>query len=131
MRPLRKLSVAVLFAAMMGCAAGEELPRTYYVTGTAYDADGKPLTEGLVHFQHASDSTFTVSGSIGPNGSFTLKTLKGKSMLEGAPEGEYQVTIIPGVPKGQHGAAPAIVFPQTFRVEAKENTFELRPGKPE
>jgi hypothetical protein len=128
MRLVHRASLAMLLLVLIGCA-GEQLPTTYSVTGKAYDMEGNPLAEGMVQFKHPSDTTLSIVGEIDKEGSFALKTLKGKWTLKGAPEGEYEVVVLPGVPKGQHAALPEITFPQSFRVEPKENTFELRPGK--
>ena len=47
--------------------------------------------------------------------------------FDGVPEGEYQATVVPGDLKGPNTASPAYICLQTFHVEARENTFELRP----
>jgi hypothetical protein len=130
MRPFQGLSLAVLLAAFTGCGGdGEQLLKTYPVTGKAFDAAGKPMTEGTVHFRHATDAALTINGPIGKTGSFTLKTYQGRWTHDGAPEGDYQALIFPPIPKGQQVAPLPITIPQTFHVVVeKENNFELRPG---
>jgi protocatechuate 3,4-dioxygenase beta subunit len=123
-------ALAFVFALVLGagCAGGEKPPQTFSVTGKVYDRDGKPLSGGMVQFQHATDLTLTVTGEIQPDGSFTLQTFKGKKALPGAIEGEYTATAMLPIPAGEHAPPPPITFDQKILIEAKENTIELRPS---
>jgi hypothetical protein len=121
--------LAGLFVLAAGCGKDANLPRTYPVSGKAFGPDGKPLTSGQVQFQHATDLTITVVGDVGSDGSYSLRTIAGKRTLSGAPEGEYTVTIALPIPPGEHAAPRPITFAQPFRVEAKESTIDLRPGR--
>ncbi len=121
------LALAGLFVLVAGCAGGDKLPKLHPVSGKAYGRDGKPLSRGTVQFQHATDTTLTVTGDIQPDGSFTLQTIKGKQLLPGAIEGDYTATVSLPIPEGEHAPPPPISYSRTFHVEAKENVFELRP----
>jgi hypothetical protein len=101
------------------------------VTGSAKFKDGKPATGGAIQFSPVSDTSYTVSGDLKADGSFTLFTVKGSDRVPGAPEGEYRVTVQLPIPASQ-GTVPPITLPKTYRVEPKENTFAIEippPGK--
>ena len=128
MNRLSALALAVALVIGSGCTGGEKLSKTFPVTGKVFGRDGKPLTGGMVQFQHTTDLTLTVTGEIQPDGSFTLQTIKGKQVLPGAIEGEYTATAMLPIPAGEHAPPRPITFPQTIRIEAKDNAIELRPA---
>ncbi len=120
-----------------GCG-GPALPRTYPVSGTVVYKNGQPMKGGSVQFETTADPLLRVVGDIGDDGTFRLRTLKDNARADGAPEGEYRVFVQPPLvndPRGglkvAHKGVPAIVLPQTYRVEAKENTLKIElPAAP-
>lgn len=115
--------------ALAGCGSGTVLPPTVAVTGTVYDGKGNPLKGGMVQFTHATDTTLSVSGRVGEDGNFTLKTVKDRGESPGAPAGEYRVTILPPLTTGQSGGEP-IELPGSAKVADQPVRFELRPKQP-
>jgi len=81
-----------VWAALAGCHNADSLPSltVYEVKGKVLLADGKPLNSGWVYFVPKGDLTITPSGTIGPDGSFSLVT---GGSGDGAPPGEYKVRI--------------------------------------
>jgi hypothetical protein len=91
---------------------------------------GKPVTGGAIQFSPVADASYTVSGDLRDDGSFTLYTFRGNDRVAGAPEGEYRVTVLLPLPADQK-AVPGVVLPKNYKVEAKDNTFAieiLNPG---
>src|SRR5947208_3395231 len=82
-----------------GCGRQSSLPRTYKVTGTVKATDGLEVANGAIQFASLSDSSFTASGDVGTDGSFQLSTVQGNARVNGIPEGEYRVTVIPPLGK--------------------------------
>ncbi|HEV3439527.1 MAG TPA: hypothetical protein VG122_19335 [Gemmata sp.] len=116
---------ALLGLATVGCGnSSSTLPPTYPVTGSVNYKGGGPVAGGAVQFTPVSDPSFSVSGEINDDGSFTLYTVKGNERVKGAPEGEYKVTVQPPIP-ADHRAVPAIALPKTFHIEAKDNSFSI------
>jgi len=75
-----------------GCGGPGPYTGTLYpVKGQVLLADGKPLTGGFVQFI-PKQGGLPATGSIGPDGTFSLKSLKNR---EGAAPGEYKVRIEP------------------------------------
>jgi hypothetical protein len=112
-----------------GSGGSAQLAQTYKVTGSVVFKGGKPVTGGAIQFSPVSDTSYTVSGDIKDDGSFTLFTVKGTDRVSGAPEGEYRVTVLLPLPPDQK-AIPGIVLPQTYRVEARDNTFAFEIAEP-
>ncbi|MDB5310014.1 MAG: hypothetical protein JWO38_4216 [Gemmataceae bacterium] len=123
------LGVVLGFAAA-GCGGSREsLPPTYPVSGSVKYKGGRPVAGGAVQFAPLADSSYTVSGDINDDGSFTLTTVKGTDRVAGAPEGEYRVTVMPPIP-ADHRAVPAVIMSQTYRVEPRDNTFPIEVPMP-
>lgn len=120
--------LAGLMLAILGCG-GSTLPPTHEVTGTVSDAKGKPYNGGMVQFTSPADSTLTVTGMIASDGKYALKTAQGRNLGQGAPEGEYKVTLIPPISSDQTGAPPS-ELPGLARVKAGANRIDLRVGTP-
>jgi len=125
----RLLMFAGLLAFLVvGCGPKENVPKTYPVTGKVVDAKGNPVKAGSVQFESKTDTTTTVIGEIQPDGNFSLRTFNNKMNAQGAQEGEYKVTInLPGV--DMTNIPPPIIMPKPYRVEPKENNFELKLPK--
>ena len=112
-----------------GCGSGAALPKTYPASGKVVYKNGKPMTGGSIEFSTTADPLLRVVGTIGSDGSFTLRSTKDNAGADGAPAGEYRVVVQPPLvndPRGglkeAHKGVPAIVLPQKYRLEAKENT---------
>lgn len=127
----RMLFLLVGMLLIVGCGGGTKtgsIAKTYPVTGKVVDAKGKPLTGGTVQFETGQAGDMTITGNIGSDGSYTVKTFRDKDQADGAPEGEYQVTVMP--PLGSDNAAPApVTLSKKFKVEAKDNTFDIDLSK--
>jgi hypothetical protein len=88
------LSSLALLAGLTGCGSSDGVGRVtvYPVKGKVLLANGQPLTSGRVVFFPMGDLVIESSGTIGPDGSFSLKT---GAFGEGAPAGEFRVKIEP------------------------------------
>jgi hypothetical protein len=88
---LRGLAPALAAVLAAGCGGGNDAATTstlYPVKGSVVLESGKPVSGGRVVFVSANGmSSFT--GTLGPDGSYTLKT----GDAEGAPAGDYKVRI--------------------------------------
>ena len=84
--------VAVLgWCAVVGC--NNQPAATYPAGGTVKLADGTPLDGGQILFR-PSEGEFSARASIGPDGTFQLKTFEAG---DGAVAGSHQVMVTPGV----------------------------------
>ena len=70
----------------------------------------------------AADASFRVMGEIDENGAFTLRTLKGKQMASGAPEGSYRVTVLPPQ-TADHQLVRPITLSGSYTVKSGDNVF--------
>lgn len=77
-------AVGALLVAATGCGAGGSS-----VTGTVTLEDGTPVTNGRIIFT-SKELNLSANGSINADGTYELSTYE---MNDGAPEGNYQVTI--------------------------------------
>jgi hypothetical protein len=112
---------------LVGCSdSGKSggLPATYPVTGKVVDANGNPLKGGTVQFDAGKGADLSVLGVIGADGTYTVKTFRDKQEADGAPEGEYQVTVT--FLLGGTNAPPApVTLTSRFKVEARDNTLDI------
>jgi hypothetical protein len=96
------------------------------------------MQAGVIYFNAlGGDPLLRVLGEITADGTFTLRTQKNNDRAAGAPEGEYEIQIIPplaaGAPgdlKVAHKGVAPIDLPQTLKVEPKENTFRIELPAP-
>jgi hypothetical protein len=111
----------LLLAALAGCgAAGPEPPKTYPVTGTVWLKKGQPAQGGLVELQPTTAAgQHTTNGHIGADGAFTVMTLAGNKKLEGAPEGQYRVTVTLTSQDQQNTASYQLPEPFTVKADGK------------
>src|SRR5262245_50678521 len=84
----------LLFIALAGpgCGAKEQRRPAHPVRGAVL-VDGKPATKALVVFHPLNDpdpKALRPHGEVGPDGAFTLSTY---SSGDGAPAGDYAVTV--------------------------------------
>ena len=133
-RSLRFGIVAALLLIAVGCNRESALPKTYPGTGNVVYHDGKPMQGGSLQFTSASDPLLRVVGENKNDGTFTLRTVKENAHGAGVPEGEYRVIVQPPALESGGGiqgkSQPAISLPDTFKVEAKENTFKIVVPEP-
>jgi hypothetical protein len=101
---MSKRSWIVLFAFAVALpACGPSRRPVFPVKGKVTDADGKPLVGAVIFFSRVkinpddTDEVGSASGTVDQNGEYNLTTY---NTGDGAPEGEYVVTIIwPGEKK--------------------------------
>jgi hypothetical protein len=94
MNPLHLLRVPLLLAAVviLGCGSKEQRVPVFPVKGGVF-ANGKPAEKALVIFHPLSDADPKAprpTGEVAADGSFTLSTY---TAGDGAPAGEYAVTV--------------------------------------
>ena len=123
------VAALALAGALGGCAGGgPELPQTYPVRGRVTYPGGEPVPGGQVHFQPESDTTVTTNGEIGPDGSFVLRTYRGRREAPGALAGPHRVLVTPAA--GADQVAQPAALPKPYTVEARDNEFHLVIEKP-
>lgn len=111
---------AVALVALPGCG-GSGTADTHPVNGKVTGPDGSPLSGGMVSFDGVGAKGHKATGEIGPDGSYTLSTLEPG---DGAPEGEYNITVAD--PQGK----PLKADPGKATVTAdKENTIDIKTSK--
>lgn len=130
--------VSFAIAALL-CLAGcgrrsAPLPRTYPVHGKATYENGAPVTAGLVQFQPQSEPSVTTAGVIRNDGAYSLATMRDGLRAEGAVAGPNRVFVIPAENVArradsrritQQGASVPTVYPTPYRVEPRDNEFNL------
>jgi hypothetical protein len=108
---------------LAGCK-GSKLPKTYSAGGTVAWKGGQSMKGGSVQFLSKDHPEIRVTGLI-QDGKFTLQTLLDREKTAGAPEGEYQVSVILPL-EGEHKGVPPISVPGTFKVSpAGDNQFKI------
>ncbi|MBI1833159.1 MAG: hypothetical protein HYR84_17090 [Planctomycetes bacterium] len=124
-------AATILFG--VGCNREPPLPKTHAVNGAVVYKNGAPMKGGSITFSSAEDPMLRVLSEIGPDGGFSLRTAKNNQSADGAPEGEYQVTVQPppiAVKEGGQGKpVEPILLAQKYRVEAKDNTIKIELPK--
>jgi hypothetical protein len=123
----RTFALAVGVSLLIGCGGSKKtggLPATYPVKGKVVDTKGNPLKGGSVQFDPGKAADMSVVGAIGPDGTYTVKTFRDKLEADGAPEGDYEVTVT--FLLGDSNAPPApVTLTNRCKVETKENTFDI------
>ncbi len=125
------LMLFVIAAAASGCGGPVQpaFDPLHAVTGKV-QRGGMPLTGGSLRFNAIPDKEeFIVNSLVGPDGSFTLTTVrttdsKGERR-PGAPAGEYTVVYTPESADQTAAYQPPITLPQKVTIEAKENVLTL------
>ena len=122
-----------------GCSGKADLlPKTYPVKGKVIGKSGLNVSGAGIQFE-SRDQQVTITADVQEDGTFTLKTRKGKAVEDGAPEGEYRVTITLPSPAdrataGRRAYVPPITLPRKYKVKPNEDnnfTFEVeRPRQP-
>ncbi len=125
-------TVALVFVLSLAGCGGESGPALYPVEGTVEIEGGGTVTQGEVVFTSPSH---TATGNIGSDGKFKLGTNKPG---DGAPTGDYQVTVM-GTSTGDYTAKVRVIDEKyeaqgtsglKFTVAAKPNEYKLTVSKP-
>ncbi len=82
-------TLLLVVLASVGC--GPDAPKTIPVTGTV-TLDGKPLEGASVTFM-STEGSRVASGTTDASGSFTLKTVIGSLMVDGAVPGTHKIGV--------------------------------------
>jgi hypothetical protein len=119
---------------LLGGCASSNLPKTYPAHGIVQKG-GQPMKGGSIQFIPVAekDKDLRVVGEIKEDGTFTLSTLKDNRKTSGAPEGEYEVQILPPLERAYkdvpHAGSPPLVLPKKWKIEAKDdNEFTIDAG---
>ena len=97
----------------LGCGqSGPAEPKTHPVKGKVVVKGGPPLKGGFIEFRSAAGSNHTVNANVENDGTFKLHTLIGNKKLDGAPEGEYSVNVIPPMGPDQKAVAVRVLEPK-------------------
>jgi hypothetical protein len=126
------LLLAVSLGAFSGCSDGKA---AWPVRGKVTLTDGTPVAGATVSFEDKANRRNS-SGSTDENGVYTLTTFE---MNDGAPAGQYTVTVHPPQAQDSGQAQPKPVFDPRYSnastsgltrtVEAKDNTIDLTLDK--
>src|SRR5579872_390421 len=127
---LRLVLCTLPLLAAAGCSGPpSSMPPVFPVKGTVHYKGGVPVVGGAIQFMSISDTSYSISGEIGEDGSFALYTVKGSERVQGAPEGTYKVTIQPPIGT-DHRPVQAIALSDNYHIEPKENSFTIEVNPP-
>jgi hypothetical protein len=132
MQRLKRIGVLVLLLAaiLVGGCKSSKLPKTFPASGSVAWKNGQPLKGGSIQFRSEATPDLRVVGKIQDDGSFTLETILERQKVTGAPEGEYEVSVIPPL-EGEHKGVPPITVPGRFKVvPGGENRFTIQIESP-
>jgi hypothetical protein len=104
---------AVALVVLSGC--GPRLPTVVSAKGTVVNKGKGPsldLAGYQVQLQSLTEASEMPGGPIGEDGSFTLYTRVGGSVIPGVKPGSYQACVLP--PPAEGGAQPRIVIPARY-----------------
>jgi hypothetical protein len=124
---LTPLLLVWLVATGCGGSGGIAAPKTYPVRGKVVYKGDQPLSGGVIQFQSKSDPSLTRMGDIESDGTFSLATLFQNERLEGTPEGQYHVTVIPRM--SDNKPVPIYQLPGVHTVKAEDNYFTIELDK--
>jgi hypothetical protein len=115
---------ALLGLTCAGCGSSETPVTTHEVKGKVFVRTGnQPVKKGIVEFAHQTDPRFNARGDLDEEGNFSLYTLSGNKKLPGAAAGDYWVTVT--LPQGADQVSHSKSLPALYKVEAKQNFFEI------
>jgi hypothetical protein len=127
---LAGLALAALVPVSCGPADGRR--PTFSVSGKVLLPDGKPAEHATVVFHPAGESGPDVvkpRGKVGPDGTFRLTTYDGH---DGAPAGEYRVTVELWLSTGKGDEGPTSRLPAKYaRPETSQLSATVNPGPTE
>lgn len=120
------LRASILLLAVLGC--GQYGPKTHAIRGTVElaGAEVKLLAGSHIEAKLTTDPNVRASGEIQEDGSFHLETIHAGTILNGAPEGVYQVRLILGDDdrKARRQAARAVA-PRFLAFQTSGLTLEV------
>ena len=122
MRVLGTLTACTLMLGVSGCGSSGAA-KTQKVSGKVTTADGAPVNGASVSFQGSGGKAFGASGTTGSDGSYQLSTF---DTNDGAPEGEYTVSVT----DAQGTPMKIVDGKSSATVAAGSNThdFKVQPG---
>jgi hypothetical protein len=118
MRTTISAALVAAAVALTGCGSGE--PRTYPIQGrlSVPNGDVAALAGGTVEAALDSDPTVRAAGTIEPDGSFKLETLRAGVIRKGAVAGTYKVRVIlPDDDPAARKRAARTVHPRALKFE--------------
>jgi hypothetical protein len=127
MSGLYRFRLIVLFPAviLLGGCKSSKLPKTFPASGSVAWKGGQPLKGGSIQFRSETKPDLRVVGKIQDDGTFTLNTISDREKTGGAPEGQFEVSVIPPL-EGEHKGVPPISVPGKFKiVPGGENKFTI------
>jgi hypothetical protein len=123
------LALLLSLVVAVGCGRREAaLPPLHPVHGRVVK-DGKLVTGGLVQLvPEREQAVVVINGKVGPDGRFTLTTLRNKDRAEGVPDGEYLVVYHP--PGTEQSVQPVrLTRPLRIQVGVEEVMVEIRSNE--
>ena len=114
----------LLFVTGFGCTdPAKDNPKVFAATGIVKFKDGRPVANASVKFAGNKDNEYSVGGSTKDDGTFSLVTIvlrNTQKPLQGAPEGDYEVTVILPFAEDQSGGQQ-IKVDSKYTVKAQDN----------
>lgn len=122
---LLSLGAVVLLA---GCGKDggrpEENFTLYPVKGRVVQANGRPLSGGVIRFLPIMHPSFVANSEIAEDGTFTLMTeLPGKGVQAVVPDVEYTVAIVPPQPIP---GRPLVPLAGTYKIAGTNNDLTIK-----
>jgi hypothetical protein len=117
--------VASVLCMVCGCHKPAPLPETYPVHGRVVFANGKPAPGGAVTFQQMTDTSVASSGTIGPDGTFTITSFRDNQRQPGAVAGRHRVMVTPPIEPQRGMLFPVKIFSEPYVVKPGDNEFTL------
>lgn len=116
--------IGLALAAAIGCGGGKEY-QFHAAHGRVVGKNGKPLAGGRLQMYLPDDPNFLVEGDIQGDGTFALRTHVSNPPMtaEGAPEGEYRVSI---TPSQGNAPGPQLSVSQPCVIKAGDNDLTIR-----
>jgi hypothetical protein len=119
--PLALLSLILGPVVLLGCREEQpKLPETFPVHGTVVGKDGKPVAGGGLTFKLEGEQVLTTAGTVGEDGTFTLRTFAVGIKTPGAMPGKYRAVYTPPTAR-----AEAIFLRDNYTVKPGDNEFKL------
>jgi hypothetical protein len=127
-RQLMLVSMAVVALSMAACGKDSSRKPTYPVTGKVVLPGGKPVEHATVVLHPVNDAdpeAVKPRGKVGKDGTFALTTYEGQ---DGAPAGEYRVTVELWLASGKGDDGPTSRLPAKYaRPETSGLTATIAP----
>lgn len=131
-RRIMALAFAFATVGLASCGKADSRKPTFPVAGKVLLADGKPAENATIVFHPVNESGADVvkpRGKVGADGSFKLTTYDGD---DGAPAGDYRVTVELWLSSGRGDEGPSNRLPEKYaRPEKSELTATVNAGPTE